>query len=73
LIQKLKIADDAISEEHLDVTTITGHTELSEVAASNDILLVYDASSGTLKKIQASNVGITAPVFTSITYFCFIW
>src|SRR5210317_1476369 len=62
-----KIADDAVSGEHLDVTTITDQTELSEVAASNDIFLVYDASSGTLKKILSSNVGITPPTFSSVS------
>ena len=62
-----KIADDAISEEHLDTSAIIGNTELSEVAASNDILLIYDASSGTIKKILSSNVGLTPPVFTSVS------
>ena len=66
-IDATKIADDAISEEHLDNTAIIGNTELSEVAASNDILLIYDASAGTIKKILSSNVGITPPVFTSVS------
>ena len=66
-INATKLADDAISEEHLDITTITDQTELAEVAASNDIFLVYDASSGTLKKILSSNVGITPPTFSSVS------
>src|SRR5210317_104525 len=67
VVDETKIADNAISEEHLDTTAILGNTELSEVAASNDIFLVYDASSGTLKKILSSNVGLTPPVFTSVS------
>src|SRR5210317_1399718 len=67
VVDKTKIADNAISEEHLDTTAILGNTELSEVAASNDIFLVYDASSGTLKKILSSNVGITPPTFSSVS------
>ena len=67
VVDETKIADNAISEEHLDTTAILGNTELSEVAASNDIFLVYDASSGTLKKILSSNVGITPPTFSSVS------
>ena len=61
------VAADAISEEHLDVTAITGHTELSATAADDDILLVYDASAGTLKKIQKSNVALSVPTFSSVS------
>src|SRR5210317_775749 len=67
-ITEAKIADNAISEEHLDITAITGHTELSETAADTDILLIYDASAGTLKKITASNVGIQAPIVSSVSH-----
>ena len=66
-INATKIADNAISEEHLDVTALTEHTELSATAADNDILLIYDTSAGTLKKIQSSNVGITPPTFSSVS------
>ena len=65
-VDATKIADDAISEEHLDVTAVTGNTELSAVAASDDVLLVFDTSAGTLKKIQASNIN-SAPTITSIS------
>ena len=65
-VDATKIADDAISEEHLDVTAVTGNTELSAVAAADDVLLVFDTSSGTLKKIQASNIN-SAPTITSIS------
>jgi len=66
-ITEAKVADNAISEEHLDATVITGNTELSANAASDDILLIYDSSNGTLKKIQSSNVGLQAPVVSSIS------
>ena len=32
-VDATKIADDAISEEHLDVTAITGNAELAEVCS----------------------------------------
>ena len=66
VIDATKLADDAVSEEHLDVTAITGNTELSAVAAADDVLLVFDTSSGTIKKIQASNIN-SAPTITSIS------
>jgi len=69
-INKIKtnsITDDAISEEHLDNSVIIGNTELAETANSNDILLIYDASAGSLKKILSSNVGLTAPTFSSVS------
>ena len=66
-IDATKIADDAISEEHLDVTAITGHTELSESAAANDVLLVFDTSTSSLKKITANNVGLQAPTISSVS------
>src|SRR5210317_1230556 len=66
-VNETKIADNAISEEHLDTTVVTGQTELAEAAAGTDILLVYDASAGTLKKITASNVGLQAPTVSSVS------
>tara|TARA_Y100001937_G_scaffold74471_2_gene101323 strand:+ start:900 stop:3041 length:2142 start_codon:yes stop_codon:yes gene_type:complete len=66
-IDATKLADDAISEEHLDNTAITGNTELSATAADDDVLLIFDTSSSTIKKIQSSNVGITPPTFTSVS------
>src|SRR6056300_1002073 len=67
VVDETKIADNAISEEHLDVTAITGNTELSATAADDDILLVYDTSAGTLKKIQKSNVALAVPTFSSVS------
>ena len=48
------IADDAVSEEHLDATAITGSTELAATPADTDEILISDA--GTLKRIDFSHV-----------------
>ena len=53
-IDGTKIADDAISEEHLDATAITGSTELAATPASTDELLVSDA--GVLKRVDFSHL-----------------
>src|SRR5210317_746002 len=66
-VNETKIADDAISEEHLDVTSLTGHTELAASAASDDVLLIYDTSAGVIKKIQKSNVSLQVPTFSSVS------
>ena len=66
-VDATKIADNAISEEHLDTSAIIGNTELAESANANDILLIYDASAGTIKKILSSNVGVQAPIFLSVS------
>ena len=66
-VNATKIADDAISEEHLDNSVIIDNTELAEAANASDIFLVYDASAGTLKKILASNVGVLSVTVTSIS------
>ena len=66
-INATKLADDAISEEHLDVTAITGNSELAATAADDDVLLVFDTSAGTIKKIQRSNIALQAPSVTSIS------
>jgi len=51
-----KIGNDAVSEEHLDVTSITGHPELAEAPADTDTFLVHDASASAIKKIANSNL-----------------
>jgi hypothetical protein len=54
------IADDAISEEHIDATVITGSTELAAEPADTDEFLISDA--GTIKRIDYSYIkggGIT--------------
>ena len=49
-----KIVDDAISEEHLDVTAITGHTAETS-AADADTILIHDDSASALRKMTRSN------------------
>jgi|TARA_R100001530_G_scaffold30541_1_gene24012 hypothetical protein len=49
------IADDAISEEHLDATAITGHTALAATPADTDEFLISDG--GVLKRLDASYIG----------------
>jgi hypothetical protein len=47
-----KIADDSISDEHLDITAITGQTAITSLA-DTDKFLVSDASdSGNLKYVE---------------------
>ena len=45
-----------IRQSSLDNSVITGNTELAEAANDSDILLIYDASAGTLKKVLKSNL-----------------
>tara|TARA_R100000995_G_scaffold6074_1_gene2822 strand:+ start:1044 stop:1670 length:627 start_codon:yes stop_codon:yes gene_type:complete len=54
------IADDAISEEHLDATAITGTTALDDVPATTDEFIISDG--GTLKRIDADFV-LNTPAF----------
>jgi len=62
-----KLGDNSISDEHLDPTAVSGNTALGEAAASNDFLLIYDSSAGTLKKVAASNVGTQAVTLSSVS------
>ena len=54
------IADDAISEEHIDATALTGNTALEAQPASDDEVLISDA--GTLKKLDIKHIQNT-PAF----------
>ena len=56
-INASKIVDDAISEEHLDVTAITGHPEKTSIVDADKFLISDSAASGALKYIQNSNLG----------------
>ena len=61
------IADDAISEEHLDNTALTGFSELSSLADA-DKFLVSDASdSSNIKYVQKSNLPSGAHVLVGST------
>ena len=56
-----------VRQSNLDNTVITGNTELTATAAADDVLLVFDTSSSSLKKIQRSNLVLQSPTFTSIS------
>ena len=53
-IDATKIADNAISEEHLDVTAVTGHTAETSIA-DGDLVLIHDASASALRKMTKAN------------------
>ena len=53
------VSDNAITSAKLNASAITGQTELATVAADDDLLLIYDTSATTLKKIQKSNIATT--------------
>ena len=63
--EQFKIADDAISEEHLDATAITGHTALGATPADTDEIIISDA--GTLKRLDYSYIkgGTNTPYFSA--------
>ena len=54
IVTAAKIADDAISEEHLDASIITGLTALGATPADTDELIISDA--GTLKRMDYSHI-----------------
>ena len=56
-----------IRQSNIDNTVVTGHSELSAKVSADDVLLVFDTSSGSLKKVQASNVGMLTPTITAIS------
>ena len=51
------IADDSISDEHLDITAITGQTEKTSLVDADKFLISDSADSGALKYVQNSNLG----------------
>jgi len=66
-VNATKIADNAISEEHLDVTAITGHTAETSIA-DDDTILIHDTSSSALRKMTKANFisgigGTNTPAF----------
>ena len=56
-----------IRQSNLDNSVITGLTELNGVAANTDYMIIYDASSGSLKKIKRQNVRINTPTVSSVS------
>lgn len=59
------VADGTITNSKLANSAITGQTELATTAADDDLLLIYDTSVGTLKKIQKSNIATTLTYSTN--------
>jgi len=53
------VSDNDITAAKLNTSAITGQVELATVAADDDVLLIYDTSATTLKKIQKSNIATT--------------
>ncbi len=51
-----KIADDSISDEHLDPTAITGQTEKTSLVDADKFLISDSADSNALKYVQKSNL-----------------
>ena len=66
-VSAAKVADNAVSEEHLDVTAVTGHTLLDEQANDADVLLVFDTSASALKKVTKANIAPASPVISSVS------
>ena len=55
-VNAAKISDDSISDEHLDITAITGQTEKTSLADADKFLISDSAASGALKYVQKSNL-----------------
>jgi len=66
-ITEAKIADTAIENEHLNSNVISSQSELSETAEATDSILIYDTSTGTLKKVNVINVNLGNPTISSIS------
>ena len=63
-----KLAAEAVTAEKLSTDFVTGLTELSEQAANDDTLLIYDSSAGALKKVSKSNTTVLeTPVVSSVS------
>ena len=58
-ITTAKIVNDAVTNDKIADSVITGQTELAETPASDDVFLVYDTSTTTLKKVQKSYLNPT--------------
>jgi hypothetical protein len=56
-----------IKNTNLDNTIVTGFTDLGETVASDDVILVFDTSTNTLKKVSTLNLQLGAPTITSIS------
>ena len=61
------LAPGSVGSTDLSATVITGQTELSETAADTDFTIIYDTSSGSLKKILRSNLKQAGPTISSVS------
>ena len=52
------------SAQNLEGRAFTNQTELNAVAADDDVLLIFDTSTSTVKKIQKSNIATTLSYVT---------
>ena len=55
-----------IRQSNIDPSVITGQTELTAVPANDDVVLIYDSSSGSIKKIQRKLL-LGAPTVSSVS------
>ena len=59
------LAPEAVaSAQNLESRAFTNQTELNSVAADDDVLLIFDTSTSTVKKIQKSNIATTLSYVT---------
>ena len=59
------LAPEAVaSAQNLEGRAFTSQTELNAVAADDDVLLIFDTSTSTVKKIQKSNIATTLSYVT---------
>ena len=56
-----------IKGSNLDASIITGLTELNDIVADSDFTIIYDTSSGTLKKVLRSNLRLNTPTISSVS------
>jgi hypothetical protein len=56
-----------IKNTNLDTTIVTGFTDLGETVATDDVVLVFDTSTNSLKKVSTLNMQLGAPTITSIS------
>ena len=52
-----KIADNSISDEHLDITAITGHSQKTTLVDADKFLISDSEASGALKYVDKSDLG----------------
>ena len=68
-IKKNSLETNIIDEELVTADVITQQTELASAddVANDDVLLIYDTSAGTLKKVAKSNIVLQVPTISSIS------